>query len=105
MNDAWRDSYDAWKLASPYDEYEPDCDHMDYEVDWEGRATCDCGATWWLTAEEYDRHLEVETKWAANYDRMQRREHGLFWRALRWLRSLIPRRRTFAANVDDDIPF
>lgn len=37
MDDSWRDSYDAWKLASPYDDYDDDpredCDHDEYEVD------------------------------------------------------------------------
>lgn len=46
-DDSWRDTYDEWKLACPYDDEQPEdtCDHEEYEVDWEGRAECHyCGA-------------------------------------------------------------
>lgn len=60
-DESWKDSYDAWKLASPYDDYEEDeCQHDDYEADiLIGRATCNCcGHWWWQTREEIDAEIE-----------------------------------------------
>lgn len=36
MDDRWRDSYDAWKLASPYDDWIDDSDdepELDYDAE------------------------------------------------------------------------
>lgn len=97
--------------CQPDDEDEV-CDHEEYEVDWEGRATCNsCHETWWLTAEQYDAYLKSESEWAAEYDRMQRRERSRFWRMLRaargCLRRIMPKPRRLSARAvnDDEIPF
>ena len=99
----------------PYDDYYDDgeeyCDHSEYEVDWEGRATCDfCRHTWWLTFEEHERYRHMEARWMAEYDRMMRREHSRFWRTIRWLRSHLPVvgrtvRKSDTGQCVDDIPF
>jgi hypothetical protein len=97
-DDSWRDGYDAWKLASPDDDYddeprEDDCDHEDYEADIvTGRAMCHrCGHQWWQTPEEVRR----ETEHQANYQRLEARwKRWQWWRDLKdrvW--SLVPRRR------------
>ena len=111
IDDSWRDSYDEWKLACPYDdEPQDDCCHEEYEVDWEGRAECHyCGAHWRLTGAEHEAYLAAEARWMEAYDRAQRREHSLFWRAVDWLRSIPSRirllRRKKAESIVDDIPF
>lgn len=64
-DERWKDSYDAWKLAT-LPEYdgdgdEPDpCDHEDYEVDiLAGRAECCmCSHSWYQTAEDIEREIE-----------------------------------------------
>jgi len=50
----WRDSYDEWKLRSPYDdEPEEECWHENYRARLQGLATCDrCGKCWEASAEE-----------------------------------------------------
>lgn len=101
-NDSWRDSYDAWKLRSPYDERDDECFHEDYEVHINGRATCcRCGEGWYLTAEE----IQYERERVIGYDKMYRR-----WeREQRWQQFVSKiafwRRWQKAASVDDDIPF
>lgn len=113
MDDRWRDSYDAWKLQSPYDDWEEDprenCDHEEYEVDWEGRAECHyCGAHWWLTPKQHEAYQEAEARWMKAYDRAQRREHSRFWRAVDWLRSIPKRIHRLVQKpspIDDDLPF
>lgn len=109
-DDRWRDSYDAWKLRSPYDdEPEIDCDHDEYDVDWEGRATCSyCNEHWYLTSAELQAYDAAEARWMAEYDRMQRREHSPFWRTVWWLQALMRRARLRPRKpptVVDDLPF
>lgn len=109
-DDRWRDSYDAWKLRSPYDDApEVDCDHAEYDVDWEGRARCDhCGEHWYLTSAELQAHEAAEARWMEEYDRLQRREHSPFWRTVDWLRALLFRVRSRLRKpppVVDDLPF
>ena len=110
----WRDSYDAWKLASPYDDWEEpeECDHEEYEVDWEGRATCDyCRAHWWLTTDQLIAHQEAEARWMEEYYRAQRREQSRFWRVVDWLCAIPARirqqfkRKATIQVTDDEIPF
>ena len=115
IDDSWRDSYDEWKLACPYDDYddEPEdhCDHDEYEVDWEGRAECHyCGAHWWLTAEQLDAYQEAEARWMAEYDRQCRRGQSRFWRTVDWLGAIPQRiyhrlRRKPLPDIDNDLPF
>lgn len=114
IDDSWRDSYDEWKLACPYDDEDPrdTCGHEEYEVDWEGRAECDyCGAHWWLTADQLVAYEKAEEEWHAEYDRQCRREQSRLWRTVDWL-SAIPqrirhqlRRKSRPAEIDDDLPF
>jgi len=103
-DDSWKDGYDAWKLASPDDEYEDECYHEDYEADINGRASCcRCGHVWYLT----DAEILAEREHQAAYDQMCRREERLEkWRQVReWFRSFLPRRRKQPALIDDEIPF
>lgn len=102
-DDSWKDSYDEWKLRSPYDdEPEEECYHEEYEADWEGRATCQrCGYSWWLSSAELEADRERSAAFDAYCRREARREwiEGLvsklaFWR--RWRRP---------APIDDEIPF
>lgn len=102
-DESWKDSYDDWKLLSPYDD-EPDdeCCHEDYEADINGRAhCCVCDYTWYLTAEEIDN----ERRRHEAYDQMMRHEARrerfarivdrlAFWR--RWRKP---------APITDEIPF
>jgi hypothetical protein len=113
-DDSWKDSYDAWKLATP-PEYdgpdEPECFCEDYEINWEGRATCDrCGHEWWPTPAE----LEAERqRCAIAAEMLAREERREFWRRLtypiRWpLFRLLERvwpRKACSVLVDDEIPF
>lgn len=85
-----------------------DCDHTEYEVDWEGRATCDCGKSWWLTGEQYNAHMMAEAKWAEEYDRMQRRENAWWMRLYRWCRRWVfirPFGNAQGPFTGDEIPF
>lgn len=102
-------SYDRWKLESPDDygeTYDPceDCDHADYDVDFEGRADCSvCGHRWWLTPEQLVRWDAAQAEWAENYEREQRRERNPFRRAWRWLKARIA--HWLRDPEDDEIPF
>ena len=102
-DDRWRDSYDAWKLASPYDDdpyYEEDCDHGDFDVDHLGEAHCNrCSERWMLTNEQLERYDRLQADLQRKWERNGRRERSPFRRAWRWLRSLFESRQT------DDIPF
>lgn len=115
--DDWRDTYDTWKLATPPEHDGPGeepCDHDEYEVDFNGRASCDyCPHSWWLTAGELRTHFEVQARWSEDYDRALRRENSRFWRAVDWLRACVQRlrllltrrRRAQMPTLDDDLPF
>lgn len=79
---------------------EPDCDHADYDMDWDGRARCHCGHSWYLTAEEMQAYHRLEQEYAAMLEREHRHDNA-WWRRLGlWLRSLLPRR-----EFPDDLPF
>jgi hypothetical protein len=82
-------SYDQWKLASPYDFDEPElCDHEEYDVDWEGLATCDsCHHSWRLTPSELAAHDRRQRQIDRDYAREMRRERiRLLWdRLTSWL--------------------
>lgn len=107
QDDSWKDSYDAWKLASPdeYDDRENSCDHEDYDVDIvTGRASCNnCLANWYVGDDEIQRQIEHE---AAYYENMERECRRQWWRDL-WasIRSVFPPRKRLAAIDEDDVPF
>ena len=116
-HDRWKDNYDAWKLASPYDEYE-ECYHDDYDIDLEGRAHCStCNETWWPSVAEMKHLRHLDEQYDKHCRREERRE---FWRNLRrkpidWtypirfrLYRLLERiwsRKSCWPLTDDEIPF
>lgn len=116
-DDSWRDSYDAWKLASP-DEDGPEedyCEHDQYSIDiLSGRAECDmCPHSWYVTNEEIERECQRQ----AEYDEWQEREdRKQWWRdrfafilgplsSLHWECQKLKLRWRRAPIIDDDIPF
>lgn len=115
-DDRWKDSYDAWKLASPDDYYDDDpdeelCDHDDYDADFNGRATCyRCGHSWYLTAEQIAAEHERQAAYDEHCQKQARRER---WRALTapfrwaWYRVLdrVASRLAIKSLHDDEIPF
>lgn len=113
IDDSWKDGYDAWKLASPDDEYdEPECYHDDYDVDiLEGRAHCNlCLESWYATEEEVRRQIEHQAEYDAWCRKQERRE---FWRRLtlpvrwpvHWLLERIWPRKAHHVLLDEEIPF
>lgn len=102
-DDSWRDTYDEWKLRSPYDEGEwEECDHEEYEIAWDGRAHCShCATSWAASGAEiaaYDAfQRRAEIAW--------RREHSWYMRAWRWLKDRFTARREKFPTIDSDIPF
>lgn len=103
-DDSWRDGYDDWKLASPYDD-DPECDHDDYEVDiLDGRCRCTCGHAWHAT----NAQVEAEIEHQRAYDEWEHGENRRQWWRDRWesVKSLFRWRRPKHQFVsDDDIPF
>lgn len=106
-DESWKDSYDEWKLASPYDDdLEGECQHDEYDTDiLSGRATCwNCGASWWQSEDEIqaeiDRQREYD-EWCAAQQRLCNRFKE--WLGS-WLHSLWRRRRR-SSETDDEIPF
>lgn len=99
-DDSWKDTYDAWKLASPYDDYDEDprddCGHEEFDVDWNGRAHCTrCGDHWDATESEIAAERRAEIAWL--------REHSWWMRSWRWVKDrLTPKPKLV---IDDDIPF
>lgn len=107
-DDSWRDSYDAWKLASPYDDYDYDeCDHEDFDIDiLDGRCTCHrCGERWTATEAELLHQIDSEAAYARYMDELNRKQ---WWSDL-WDRIKAPFRRLRSIRqpkeMDDDIPF
>ena len=105
-DDSWRDSYDEWKLRSPYDdEPEEECWHEDYEIDWQGDATCErCGHMWTATADQIASERLRNEAYDEHCRREERRERLARWfgwmRLWRWRR-----RKPRPAEIDDGIPF
>lgn len=111
-DDSWRDTYDAWKLRSPYDdEPEDDCFHEEYEIDFNGNARCEtCGESWYATAAEIAAQRERYREYDAYCRRVERRErwrrltYPVRWPIFRLLSRLWPR-KSYAVLTDDEIPF
>lgn len=111
-DDSWKDSYDAWKLRSPYDDGpEEECWHEEYEIDWQGLAHCsNCNTHWCASADEIRLQREANERYDAHRRREARRE---FWRKLtlpiRWpIYRLLDRvwpRKACKVLTDDEIPF
>jgi hypothetical protein len=106
---SWRDGYDAWKLASPYDD-EPGyeyCEHEDHQLDiLEGVCRCRCGHVWAAT----DQQLDAELAHLAALEDAERRARRWRWIVISWEHvSAIFRRRPRVPptmfKLDDDIPF
>lgn len=101
-DDRWRGSYDAWKLASPDDEYgddtapEDECEHEDYDHDiLTGIATCNmCEHRWHMTEAEIKRDQEL----AGAYDQQCRE-----WEAQNQREA--DEAETTPAVIDDEVPF
>ncbi len=113
-DDSWRDSYDEWKLRSPYDDYDedPECDHENYEIDvCTGRASCDqCSHYWYLSSEDIDAECERQARYQDDMDREERRR---WWRDrtypvrmffFRILERVWPRKAHKVLD-DEEIPF
>lgn len=102
-DDRWRDTYDEWKLRSPYDDL-GDCEHDDFEITWEGRFVCQqCPYSRMATPAEIAADERLQLAIEAETFRQ-----NAWWRRLwRWLLSVRgrwPRREKFP-TIDDDIPF
>lgn len=108
-DESWKDSYDAWKLASPDDGWEEVCEHEDYDADiLTGTATCyRCGYRWSQTEAE----IAAEIERIRAYDELEREQRTLRYRLKEWLTELLWQLRYHWATrhqkkiVDDDIPF
>ena len=64
-----------------YNHYEgEDCDHEDYEISWEGRATCGrCSHSWWASRDQ----IEADDRWRQEYAEYEAEQHRLetvWWR-------------------------
>lgn len=115
-DDSWKDSYDAWKLASPDDDYEDEdpCDHDDYEIDiLDGRCRCMCGHSWYASNEQVEAEIERQAAYDEYLERENRRQ---WWRdlfapitdpinSLRWKLRRVGWRWKRVSAIDDDIPF
>lgn len=102
-DDSWKDGYDAWKLASPDDDYDEPCDHEDYEIDIiAGRAECHrCGESWYASEDEILSAIDAESAYDRYWERENRRE---WWREVwRSIRAFFRIRRPVI--TDDDVPF
>lgn len=86
--------------ADPFD----DCDHEDYDFDWDGRATCNrCGHSWYLDTSDFKRMAERDKRAHEEF----KREAWALWRQ-EWVdRICFWRRWTKKPKPvdDDDIPF
>jgi hypothetical protein len=108
-DDSWKDGYDAWKLESPYDDYEDDdpCDHEDYDIDvCTGRASCNiCSEHWYVSSVDIDRELDRQANYYEDMERENRRQWWRdLWRPFQSAFAWRPWKKSVEAS-DDDIPF
>lgn len=98
-NNPYQDDLDDIRFG--YEDEESDCDHSEYDVDWEGRARCHCGHSWWLTPEQMDRYAKWEAEYAEQIEREFRHDRRLDRRIIAWFKRIMPKRR----RASDDLPF
>lgn len=95
---------DVYLIEDDFDE-EPVCDCTEYEIDWEGRATClCCNEHWWASSAE----IEAQARHEAEYAQWVEEQERPWNRFKNWLRSwwdFPPRPRLRRPVDDDDIPF
>lgn len=99
MSDDAEAYYDAMRDADA-DLYEQSqCDHEEYDIDWEGRARCHCGHSWWASAKQMEALARWEQEYG-EYEAEQARKFNVWWRRLgRWIYHHLPRFRS------QEIPF
>lgn len=113
-------TYDQWKCTDPndtgYDDREDNCNHEEFSIDWEGRASCDyCLAHWWASTDEIEAQRQHEQEYAEWQERQHRIEFlkrwfldptfALRWRLQDWLSRHWPWRKPKVISDHDDIPF
>jgi hypothetical protein len=111
-DDSWKDSYDEWKLRSPYDdEPELECERDNVDIDiLDGRCRCVCGASWPATDADIRSQFDHEREYDEYAAREQRRErwlrltHWFRWPLFRLLEKVWPR-KALKVLGDDEIPF
>lgn len=113
-DDSWKDGYDEWKLATPWDDYDPEeeyCGHDDYEVDiLDGECRCHCGHIWSASEAEINAEIDRQREYSEMMDRENRRQ---WWRDLTYpVRMLFFRilervwpHKAGSVLHDDEIPF
>ncbi len=101
------DQYDDYIDDPYYGPYSDDdyCDHEDYDIDiLEGRAHCyRCGQWWYLTGDELDKHLRLQSEYDAAMYREFRRENTWWKRVIRWLAFKF--RNRAEVSIYDEVPF
>lgn len=105
-------TYDQWKCTDPRDcEPEEECFHEEYDIDWEGFATCErCGHGWFASPQQVEaqrKHEEEYAKWEAEQHRRERwlkLTAPFRWAWYRLWNPLSPRVAIKSLN-DDEIPF
>lgn len=108
----WRDSYDEWKLRSPYDDGpDEECLHEEADIDWEWRAHCAaCGAVWIASKIEIEHQREQQAEYDTWCRQQERREYlrrltwPIRWPIFRLLERIWPR-KSVAVLLDEEIPF
>lgn len=85
-----------------YEDEASDCDHEEYDVDFEGIARCHCGHSWWLTNLELEQHAKWEAEYAEYLEREFRRDNRFDRRILAWLKRIIQKRKK---GIADELPF
>ncbi len=90
------------------DDYEEECEHPFFEIDWEGRAHCDhCSETWWASADEIRAQVDHEASYAQFLAEEQRWPYRLkqWFRHWVWLLRYRWSTRHWSKLSDDEIPF